>query len=194
MSLGTQKQETKPLFTSIGGTRRVGGDITADPLIAQREAAGLSGFGQAADTLGQAAGTFGGQISGLRREALGTLPEYIEAQVSPLQRDISRQRGALSQQLARRGIAGSSFGAQAQTGQALEQQRALQDARAQALAGGVGQLAGLSQMELQAQQLAAQGRMQEAQALMQAAQAQAQREIGTVTATGAFGSGFKAGI
>ena len=180
MSFGTSKSETNPLFKRVGGTTLRDGNITLDPLIAQREASALG-------IANQAVGDFGGQLSQLRERAIGSLPDYINAAVNPLRASQAAQRGNLATSLARRGVAGSSFANQAQRGQAIDFNRALQDAIAGATASGVGQIAGLSQMGLESE-------MKRAEFLKQLAQMQAQRELAGITTTGGKSSGFNVGL
>jgi len=102
-----------------------------------------------------AAGQYGGQLSQLQQSAFGNLPDYVNQAIAPLQQSIAQQQGTLSSNLARRGLGGSSFGQQSMANQAFDAARALQNARAQALAGGAGQIAGLAGQQFGAAQAGA---------------------------------------
>jgi len=181
MSFSTQKSKTSPLFSGTGfSSATPGGKFLLDPSIRGFE-------NQALEGLQGAAGRFGGQISQLRESAFGNLPDYIESQLNPARESFAQQRGGLTQSLGQRGLGGSSFGAGAMTAQNIDQQRALADIRGQATAGGVGQLAGLSQQELQAAGLTP-------QLMMQIAQARTQRELAPLLATGQESSGTSIGL
>jgi hypothetical protein len=193
MSLGFQRTRTRPLFRQVGETVRDGGRIQFGPGITGREAEAAALAQQAGAGLSQAVGQFGGQISGLREAAIGTLPEFVEAQVAPLQQEIARQRGAFARETGLRRLGGSAFREQAGRLAGLEQAEALGRARAGALMGGVGQIAGLSQMELGARQLEAQGRIREAEMMRALAAQQAQREL-AITQTGQESMGLQFGL
>ena len=162
MSLGfgskSESQSQAPLLGTRGSSI-TGSKILLDPEVQRLRSEGLFG-------LTKAAGDFGGQISQLQQSAFGNLPDYIQSMLSPLQQNIAQQQGQLSSNLARRGLGGSSFGQQAMRSQAFDAQRALQDARAQAIGSGTGQVAGLAQQQFGAGQAASQAATQAAQDLL----------------------------
>ena len=181
MAFSTQKSETKPLFGSTSfSSATPGGQVSLDPSIRGLEQQALSG-------LQGAAGRFGGQISQLRESALGNLPQFIESQVSPMRESFAQQRGQLTQNLGQRGLSGSSFFGGALTSQNIDQQRALQNAIAQATSAGVGQLGALSEAELQAAGLTP-------EMMLQISRARTQRELAPLLTTGQESRGTSIGV
>jgi len=168
MSLGTStantSQQVHPYFTNTGRSSISGSTFSLDPTIERLRQQGTQG-------ITGAAGQYGGQLSQLQSSAFGNLPDYVNAQLAPLQQSIAQQRGNLQQSLAQRRLLGSSFGQQSQDVQNIDAQRALADARAQAIAGGVGQAAGLAGQQFQ-------GAQATNEALQQAAQQRLLQELG----------------
>lgn len=180
MSFSSQKSKTSPLFSGTDfSSAEQGGKFSLDPSIRGFEDQALQG-------ISGAAGRFGGQISQLRESALGNLPQFVDAQVAPLQQEVARQRGLTERTIGQRGLGGSSFGGQLRQSGAFEGERALQNARAGALAGGVGQIANLSQQELQAAGITP-------EMMLQISKARTGRELAPLLATGqeSSESGFK---
>ena len=161
MSLGASStKQSQYAGTGISNTgnslfNQSTGTVTLDPEIERLRNEALKG-------ITGAAGTYGGQISQLQSSAYGNLPDYIQSQINPLQQSLTAQRGQLTSDLSRRGLAGSSFGNQAITNQNIDAQRALQDARAQAIASGVGQVSGLAGQQFGAAQTLSEAQRQQA--------------------------------
>jgi len=168
MSLGTSttntSQQVHPYFTNTGRSSISGSSFSLDPTIERLRQ-------QATQGISQAGGQYGSQLSQLQQSAFGNLPDYVNAQLAPLQQSLAQQKGNLQQELSQRRLLGSSFATQSQDVQNIDAQRALAAARAQAIAGGVGQAAGLAGQQFQ-------GAQGVNQALQQAAQQRLLQELG----------------
>lgn len=180
MSFSSQTSKTSPLFSGTDFSSVRGGNISLDPTIRGFEDTALQG-------ISGAAGRFGGQISDLRRSALGSLPDFVNAQVAPLEQQISRQQGLTERTIGQRGLSGSSFADQLRQSGAFEGERALQGARANAISAGAGQIAGLSQQELQAAGITP-------EIMLKIANARSQRELQQLLTTGQESSGASIGL
>jgi len=154
----TSKESSKPLLGTRGSSI-TGNQILLDPEVQRLRQSGMEG-------LQTAAGEYGGQISQLQQSAYGNLPDYVAQAIAPLQQSIAQQQGTLSSNLARRGLGGSSFGQQSMANQAFDAARALQNARAQAIGAGTGQVAGLAQQQFGAGQAGAGAASQAARELL----------------------------
>lgn len=152
MSLGVsqnkENQQVKPFFTNTGASSITGTRFSLDPRVEQARQQGLG-------VLQNAAGTYGGQLSQLQSSAFGNLPDYVNSQIGPILQSQAQERGQLQQNLAQRGLLGSAFGQQSATSQNVDQQRALQNARAQAIASGTGIASGLAGQQFAGQQAVA---------------------------------------
>jgi len=222
MSLGKssskQTSETKPLFgggtqfsrvETVGGglgtgeggmlgvlSGRGGGEkrVILDPSIRALQEQGM-GFGQnGLNALTGATGEFTSSLGDLRSQLFGNQDPFMQARTASSRERFSRERGQLAQGIDRRGIAGSSFGQQALTSQATEQERVLNDQRALATQESIEAGVSIDQLILQAEQMAAAGNMEQANFLRAIAQDRASVESGLLTATGSKATGTSSGF
>jgi len=156
--------------------------LNLDPSIRGGEEAALSG-------MSKAYGALGSQLSQLRQSAYGSLPEYVQASTDPMRQAFAQQMGGLRQNLGSRGLSGSTFFGQSIGSLGADQQRALQNAVAQATMQGTQGIAGLSQQEAEAAKALADYQNQ-------IAQQRAQRDLGILGLLGTESSSFgiQAGI
>ena len=191
------KSESKPYFTSTGFSNVNGTGFTLDPSVRRLQESGITSVGAGQNQFSTAVGKFGGAMGELRSRLFGNEDPYMRARTAPTEARFAQERGALQRDLGRRGLAGSSFGQQAQTTQATEQERALADQRALATQESINAGMTIDQLILQAEQAAAAGNMDQANFLRAIANDRAQTELGIFglgTQAKAKGSGTQIGL
>ena len=172
------KSESKPYFESTGFSNISGRNFTLDPSIRNLQESGASAFGAGRNQFSEAVGKFGGAMGELRSRLFGNEDPYMRARTAPTEERFAQERGALQRDIGRRGLAGSSFGQQAQTSQAVAQERALADQRALAVNESINAGMTIDQLILQAEQAAAAGNMEQANFLRGIANDRANTELG----------------
>jgi len=220
MSIGTkssnQRSSTTPLFGAGTGRSRVeqvspntrfqggladgvrgfGGSkrVILDPTIYGIQDQGIDSVGAGRQSLGEAVGRFGGSLGELKSQLFTNQDPFTQARVAPTEERFGRERGALTQDVDRRGLGGSSFGQQALTSQATEQTRELGNQRALAVQESINTGLTVDQMLLESATLEAQGRLEEANYLRGVAADRAQTEVSLLTATGSDSRGQSSGV
>ena len=182
-SLGASKSKSKsqstskPYFTSTGFSGTNGTEFNLDPSVRRLQESGVASVGAGQNQFSTAVGKFGGRMGELRSRLFGNADPYMQARTAPTEARFAQERGALQRDIGRRGLGGSSFGQQAQTTQATEQERALADQRALATQESINAGMTIDQLVLQAEQAAAAGNMEQANFLRSIANDRAQTEL-----------------
>lgn len=108
------------------------GQLTLDPSIRSIQEQSLSRNTNLYNELGESGKNILGNLQGLRGRYEGNAAAYTKARVNPMEQELTTRQGELQRNLGLRGVSGSSFGEGAQTNFAIDKERALGDARAQA--------------------------------------------------------------
>lgn len=188
---GGSKGLLRGLFQNGGfdsGTR-----VILDPSIRGLQEQGISGFGAGQDTLSGAVGQFGSRLGELRSKLFGNQDPFLDARTRGLQQDKANQLASTTQNLERRGLGGSSFLSQAQTGITTDFDRQIADQRALATQESIQAGVSIDQLIFQADAMEAQGQIEQANFLRGIAQDRATTETNLLTATAGGGGSSTTG-
>ena len=163
---------------------RTGKKLSLDPSIRGLQERGLATGAAGQAEFGRAVGDFGSNLGNLRSQLFGNQDPYMQARVAPTQERFAQERGALAQDIGRRGLGGSSFAQQAQTAQSTAQTRDLANLRAMGTQESLQAAAQIDQMLLQAAELERAGDFQQAAQLQAVADQRAQTELAAVNQFG----------
>lgn len=108
------------------------GKVNIDPSIRAIQDQGLANLTGLYGQAGQYGDELISNTRGIRERFMGNESAYKQSLINPILAQVSQRRGELQRSIGQRGLAGSSFGEQAQTNFDIDTQRQLQDARAQA--------------------------------------------------------------
>lgn len=177
------KSRTSPLFTGTDFSSRDGGKISFDPSIRSLQESGIDSAATGQREFGQAVGRFGGELGELKSRLFTNQDPFTQARTAATEERFAGERGALQRDIGRRGLGGSSFGQQAQTTQASQQERELNNQRALATQESIQAGVSIDQLILQAEQALAAGNFDQANLLRGIADDRARLESGVMLAT-----------
>ena len=115
-------------INSVGGSSKV----KLDKSIRRIQEQALSRNANLYNELGESGKNILGDLQGLRGRYEGNAAAYTQARVNPLEQELTTREGELNRNIGLRLLTGSSFGEGSKTNFAIDKERALGDARAQA--------------------------------------------------------------